>query len=143
MSICNHWDGAITSWELNSTTGSLTSMSRHEKPTICYAKLISAFVFATWIVLQFLFFLNPKFSASSRFLCLYGWVCVGPVRKPHCWFSHDVESLVSSRRKYVSNPETLALEFCTLTITPSCTHRKGTYVHTRSLRSAVVMSLAL
>ena len=28
------------------------------------AKLISAFVFATWIV-HFLFFLNPKFQASS------------------------------------------------------------------------------
>ena len=34
------------------------------------AKLISAFVFATRIV-QFLFYLNPKFQASSSFLCLY------------------------------------------------------------------------
>ena len=71
------------------------------KPTICIgenkdadqlrgviAKLISAFVFATRIV-QFLFFLNPKFQASSCFLCLYRSVCVGPVRKPHCWFSHE------------------------------------------------------
>ena len=33
------------------------------------AKLISAFVFATRIV-QFLFYLNPKFQASSFFLCL-------------------------------------------------------------------------
>ena len=31
------------------------------------AKLISAFVLATWIE-QFLFFLNPKFQASSLFL---------------------------------------------------------------------------
>ena len=46
------------------------------KPTICIgqkkgvvtAKLISAFVFATRIV-QFLFYLNPKFQASSSFLC--------------------------------------------------------------------------
>ena len=52
------------------------------------AKLISAFVFATRIV-QFLFYLNPKFQASSSFLCLYRSVCVGPVRKPHCWFSHE------------------------------------------------------
>ena len=52
------------------------------------AKLISVFVFATRIV-QFLFYLNPKFQASSSFLCLYRSVCVGPVRKPHCWFSHE------------------------------------------------------
>ena len=36
-----------------------------------------------------LFYLNPKFQASSSFLCLYRLVCVGPVRKPHCWFSHE------------------------------------------------------
>ena len=74
------------------------------KPTICIcenkdadqlrsncdavtAKLISAFIFATRIV-QFLYFLNPKFPVSSHLLCLYSPVCVGPVRKPHCWFSH-------------------------------------------------------
>ena len=39
---------------------------------------------------QFLFYLNPKFQASSSFLCLYRPVCVGPVQKPHCWFSHEV-----------------------------------------------------
>ena len=58
------------------------------------AKLISAFVFAPRIV-QFLFYLNPKFQASSSFLCLYRPVCVGPVRKPHCWFSHEVAHLLS------------------------------------------------
>ena len=26
----------------------------------------------------------------SSCLCLYRLVCVGPVRKPHCWFSHEV-----------------------------------------------------
>ena len=45
------------------------------------AKLISAFVFATRIV-QFLFYLNPKFQASSSFLSLYRPVFVGPGRKP-------------------------------------------------------------
>ena len=45
------------------------------------AKLISAFVFATQIV-QFLFYLNPKFQASSHRLWLYSPVCVGPGRKP-------------------------------------------------------------
>ena len=74
------------------------------KPTICIcenksadqiavtAKLISAFVFATRIV-QFLLYLTPKFQASSSFLCLYRPVYVGPVRKPHCWFSHEAAHL--------------------------------------------------
>ena len=45
------------------------------------AKLISAFVFVTLIV-QSLFYLNPKFQASSHRLWLYSPVCVGPGRKP-------------------------------------------------------------
>ena len=45
------------------------------------AKLISAFVFATRIV-QSLYFLNPKFQASSHLLWLCRLVCVGPGRKP-------------------------------------------------------------
>ena len=44
------------------------------------AKLISAFVFATSIV-QSLFFLDPKFQASSHLLCVYSSVCVIPGRK--------------------------------------------------------------
>ena len=69
------------------------------------AKLISAFVFATRIV-QFLFYLNPKFQASSSFLSLYRPVCVGPGRKPRrpvfsrrgsYFFSH-FSSLADSRR---------------------------------------------
>ena len=44
-------------------------------------KLISAFVFTTQIV-QSLYFLNPKFQASSHLLCLYSLVFVGPGRKP-------------------------------------------------------------
>ena len=70
------------------------------KPTICIgenitAKLMSAFVFATRIV-QFIFYFNPKFQASSSFLCLYRPVCVGPVQKPHCWFSHDAAHILNS-----------------------------------------------
>ena len=45
------------------------------------ARLISAFVFAAEIV-QYLFFLNPKFQGSSLLLRLYRLVCVGPGRKP-------------------------------------------------------------
>ena len=44
------------------------------------AQLISAFVFATRIV-QFLYFLNPKFQVSSHLLWMYSLVCVGPGRK--------------------------------------------------------------
>ena len=43
------------------------------------AKLISAFVFAPLIV-QSLYFLNPKFEVSSHLLLLYSRICVGP-----CW----------------------------------------------------------
>ena len=45
------------------------------------AQLISAFDFATHIV-QSLFFLNPKFQASSHLLWLHSLVCVRPGRKP-------------------------------------------------------------
>ena len=44
------------------------------------AKLISAFVFATWIV-QSLLHLNPKFQASNHLVWLYSLVCVRPGRK--------------------------------------------------------------
>ena len=40
-------------------------------------------------------YLNPKFQASSLLLCLYRSVCVGPGRKPHCWFSHEAAQLLS------------------------------------------------
>ena len=57
------------------------------------AKLISALVFAIRIV-QFLYFINPKFQASSHLLCLYSSVCGGPVRKSHCWFPHAAAQLL-------------------------------------------------
>ena len=56
------------------------------------AKLISAFVFAILIV-QSLYFPNPKFQASSNLLWLYSPVCVGPGRKPERWFSHDAAQI--------------------------------------------------
>ena len=59
------------------------------KDADCFAVI---FVFATRIV-QFLFFLYPKFQVSSHLLCLYSSVCVRPVRKPHCWFSHEAVQL--------------------------------------------------
>ena len=86
------------------------------KPTICIgenqdadqlrgisfavtAKLISAIVFANRIV-QLLFYFNQKFKTSSSFLCLYRPVCVGPVRKPHCWFSHEMAHIVQTSSVY-------------------------------------------
>ena len=56
------------------------------------ASRISAFVFATQIV-QSLYFLKLKFQASSHLLYLYSLVCVGPGRKPECWFSHDAAQI--------------------------------------------------
>ena len=51
---------------------------RHRSVT---AQLISAFVFVILLV-QFLYYLNPKFQASSHLLWLFSPVCVGPGRKP-------------------------------------------------------------
>ena len=79
-----------------------------KKPTFCkcenkgadqlHSNCEADFVFATRIV-QFLYFLNPKFPASSHLLCLNNWsVCVGPVQKPHCWFSHDAAQMSSFKK---------------------------------------------
>ena len=67
------------------------------------AKLISAFVLVTRIV-QFLLYLTPKFQASSLLLQLYRPVSVRPVRKPHCWFYHEVAQM-SAVWNYSLSPE--------------------------------------
>ena len=70
-------------------SGSESYELHHEKTNnLQTAKLISDFDFAIQIV-QSLYFLNAKFQASSHLPCLYSSVCVKPVRKPHCWFSHE------------------------------------------------------
>ena len=78
------------------------------KPTICiceakgadqlrsYCKADQCLVFATRIV-QFPFFLNKKFPASSHLLCLYRPVCVGPGQN-YCWFSHEVAPLARNTK---------------------------------------------
>ena len=89
------------------------------KPTLCIcenkgedqlrsytAKLISAFVFAIRIV-QYLYFLNPKFPVSSHLLCLYSLVCVGPVWKPH----HDAVHLFGLTTVIIFPPTLLLLGF--------------------------------
>ena len=67
------------------------------------AKLIKAFVFATWIV-QFLIFLNPKFQSCSHLLLMYILICVGPGRKSRipvfsktrliCFFSSSCHAML-------------------------------------------------
>ena len=54
-----------------------------------YVCMTYIFVFTTLIV-QSLYFLNPRLPASSHLLCLHSSVCVRPVHKPHSWFSHDM-----------------------------------------------------
>ena len=73
------------------------------------AKLISTFVLATQIVL-FLYYLNPKFPAPNHLLYLCSLVCVRPVRKPHCWFSH-----VTAQKGQRSNKELFLKTFLCIT----------------------------
>ena len=66
------------------------------KPTICIGENKGADQLrGNRQIVQFLFYLNPKFQASTSLLCLYRPVCVGPVRKPHCWFSHEGAHIIS------------------------------------------------
>ena len=80
----------------------ISSMQK-QKVQISFAvigKLISTFVFTTEIVqfLYFLYFLNPKFQASSHLLCLCSLECVRPVLEPHWCFSHDKAHIFAGNR---------------------------------------------
>ena len=70
-------------------------MRKQRRRSASRLPLISDFVFATQIV-HFLFFLNLKFQDSSLLLCLCSSVCVGPVRKPYCWFSHEAAQILDN-----------------------------------------------
>ena len=68
-----------------------------------------------------LLFVNQKFPISSHLLCLYSSVCVGPVRKPHCWFSHEAAQLcfigdVVSTTSTTSAPRTTDFLSCSFNI---------------------------
>ena len=63
------------------------------------AQLICAFVFAVQIVL-FLFYIYPKFQASSFMLSLYSLVCVGPGRKPKLLVFSYAGSYLSSLHEF-------------------------------------------
>ena len=71
-----------------------TSILHMRKQRRRTAKLISAFVFATRIV-QFLYFLNPKFPVFNHLLYLYSPLCLRPVQKPHCWFSQEAAQIMA------------------------------------------------
>ena len=58
--------------------------------------VLKALEFEVHINLGYQNTLNPKFQASSQLLCLYKSVCVGPVRKPHCWFSHEAAQIIDA-----------------------------------------------
>ena len=64
------------------------------------AKLISVFVFATQIV-QSLYYLNPKFQASSHLLWLCSLVCIGPGRKPRRPVFSEQGSNVLATRQHI------------------------------------------
>ena len=57
------------------------------------AKLLSVFVFATRIV-QSLYFINPKFQASSHLLWLYSLVGSDLVENPEDLFSHNEAQVI-------------------------------------------------
>ena len=93
--ISTFFNGKITFIKDEKTIVSLMFEPPHEKTNNLHMQKDAdqlreyrAFVFAKRIV-HFLFFLNLKFHASSLLLRLYSPICVGPVRKPHCWFSHQ------------------------------------------------------
>ena len=82
------------------------------KPTICImrkqrtrsAVQISAFVFATLIV-QFLFYLYPKFQASTFILWLFSLVCGGPGLKTKLYvFSCTGSNIFAPRTLTLSTP---------------------------------------
>ena len=90
MNCCRHiW---AATWENQQSAYAKTKTQISFAVTV---KLISTFVFATWIV-QYLYFINTKFLAFSHLQWLYSLVCVrGPGQNPHCWFSHVAAHMFS------------------------------------------------
>ena len=130
--------GLCCTWSKTPKTGVLiTRLICHmspavRKPTFCIcenkdadqlavtAQLISAFDFIIQKV-QSLFFLNPKFQASSHLLWLYSPVCVGPGRKPQ-------RQVFSQRGSYYTFQ--LMLTQMTATAIPVCTEGRASTAFT-------------
>ena len=81
-----------TKWAASWETNNLHMQNQRRRSASRQAKLISAFVFATRIVLS-LFYLNPKSKGSRIHLYMCSSVCVRPVQNPHCWFSHEMAQI--------------------------------------------------
>ena len=62
------------------------------KTQIIFVINVAPFFFATWIV-QYSYFLYPKFQAASHLQWLYSLVCVRPGQNPYGWFSHVATQL--------------------------------------------------
>ena len=109
------------------------------------AQLISAFVFATWIV-QSLYFLNPKFRASSHLLWFPSPVYVGPGRKPRrpvFWRRGSIKEsrsvcIIYLQQSVLSFPEQSKMTFICVSIVhqdnisvwyiPPCPILQGVYI---------------
>ena len=76
------------------------NMRKHRRRSVI-AQLISAFVFATYIV-QSILFLNPKFQVcTSHRLLLCSPVCVGPDRNPEVRFTRDAVRQIPNKAGYL------------------------------------------
>ena len=76
-------------------------------------QLRCAFVFATTRIVQSLYFLNPKFPASSHLLRLYSPVCVGPGRKPRRpVFHNEAHIKFVQTEKNENNAQTAHMSCC-------------------------------
>ena len=70
--------------------------TRKQKTQISFS--VTAKLIGTTGIVLFFYFLNPKIPASSYLLYLYSLVCVGPVWKPYCWFSHDAAQIFDAQK---------------------------------------------
>ena len=65
-------------------------------------------------ILQLLFNINPKFQGKTSSETTLQ-VCVGPVRKPHCWFSHNTAQVINNQVV----PASSDLEFLVMSFHPT------------------------
>ena len=73
-----------SSRHINCMTLKVTARNHYKNTPMQYTEFI--YVVKKTRTVQFLFYLNPKFQASSLLLGLYSLMCVGTVQKPRCWF---------------------------------------------------------
>ena len=107
--ICVHWEQNHGAAQMMRKPFFAYAKTKTQISFAVTAKLISAFVFATRKV-QSLYFLNPKFQASSRLLWLCSPVCVGPGRKPRRPVFSQRGSYSPSRLSTVGHPYNIDLK---------------------------------